>query len=145
MFIGKYYHRLESKGRVSLPVKFRDAFASGAVITRGLDGCLAIFDQEKWKQTTSEIENLIQTKKANRDYVRFITNDAQELEIDGQGRIRIDESLQERAKLSKEIVFVGTLDHVEVWDRETYHTYSETLEKTIEEQVEKIATVSGDR
>lgn len=138
MYIGRYYHRLETKGRVSLPVKFRDSLANGAVITRGLDGCLAIFDQEKWKTKLAEIENLSQTKKANRDYIRFVTNDAQELEIDGQGRIRIEESLQTRANLSKEVVFVGTLDHVEIWDRETYHTYSEQIEKTIEEQVEHI-------
>lgn len=138
MYVGRYYHRLETKGRVSLPVKFREKLLVGAIITRGLDGCLAIFDQEMWKKKLHEIENLSQTKKVNRDYVRFVTNDANELEIDGQGRIRIDEQLQQRAKLQKEVVFVGSLDHIEIWDKQTYATYMESVESTIEEDVENI-------
>lgn len=139
MYIGRYYHRLESKGRVSLPVKFREHFQSGSVITRGLDGCLAIFDQEKWQSKLKEIQNLPQTKKANRDYIRFVTNDAQELEIDGQGRIRIEEDLQALASLQKEVVFVGTLDHIEIWDKEKYANYIEDVNATIEDSVEEIA------
>ena len=138
MYIGRYYYRLESKGRVSLPVKFREKLQAGSVITRGLDGCLAIFDAESWSKKIQDIENLSQTKKANRDYIRFVTNDAMELEIDGQGRIRIEEDLQIQAHLSKEVVFVGTLDHVEIWDKDRYATYFETVNGSIEESVEKI-------
>ncbi len=138
MYIGRYYHRLESKGRVSLPVKFREKIQTGSIITRGLDGCLAIYDQETWESKLVGIKQLSQTKKANRDYIRYMTNDAQELELDGQGRIRIEETLQERGNLTKDIVFVGSLDHIEVWDKATYHTYIESVDATIESQVENI-------
>ncbi len=138
-FIGRYYHRLEAKGRVSLPVKFRERLQTGSVLTRGLDGCLAIFDQVTWGKKLSEIENLSQTKKAHRDYIRFVANDAVELEIDGQGRIRIEENLQELGHLQKDVVIVGSLDHIEIWDKETYHNYLDNLEKNIESTVEQIS------
>lgn len=138
MYIGRYYHRLEAKGRVSLPVKFREKLRSGGVITKELDGCLAIFDQESWSKKIQAIENLSFAKLAHRNYIRFLTNDAQELEIDGQGRIRIDEGLLERAGLTKEVVIVGTRDHVEVWDQAKYHEYMSHVEDGIEESAEGI-------
>lgn len=138
MYLGRYYHRLESKGRVSLPAKFRAALGDGAIITKELDHCLSIFDKDAWEKKVETIKDLEFTKQANRNYIRFLTNDAGELEVDGQGRIRIESDLLLRANIKKEVVFVGTNDHIEIWDKETYHTYIDTIEQHIEEQVETI-------
>ncbi len=138
MYIGRYYHRIESKGRVSIPAKFRKSLEQAGVITKGLDTCLAIYDQEQWEKKIAEVENLPQTKKAHRDYIRFLSNDAQELEIDTQGRILITEELKSLAKLEKEVVIVGSMDHIEIWDREKYHEYVKKLETEIESEVENI-------
>ena len=138
MYLGRYYHRLESKGRVSLPAKFREALGEGAVITKELDHCLSIFDRLAWEKKVEAIKSLEFTKQANRNYIRFLTNDAQELETDGQGRIRIEQTLLAAAHIEKEVVFVGTNDHIEIWDREAYHEYMASVEKQIEESVEKI-------
>lgn len=138
MFIGRYYHKLESKNRSSVPAKFREKLGNSGVITKGLDGCLYIFDQESWNKKISEIQKLAQTKKAHRDYIRFLTNDAQELEIDNQGRLLITEELRIGANLEKDVVFVGSFDHIEVWDQKRYHEYVEKLDAGIETQVETI-------
>lgn len=138
MYYGKYYHKVESKGRVSLPAKFREKLTTGAVVTRGLDGCLAIYDQELWQKKLGEATQFAQTKKAHREYVRFLTNDAQELEIDQLGRMKIADELKELVGIEKNVVFVGSLDHIEIWDQEKYHAYIDAVGTRIEETLEEI-------
>ncbi|HSW89740.1 MAG TPA: division/cell wall cluster transcriptional repressor MraZ [Patescibacteria group bacterium] len=138
MYIGRYYHRLEAKNRMSLPASFRKILGESGVITRGLDGCLNIFDGEHWQKQIEKIQNLSETKKANREYMRHVTNDAVEIDIDGQGRILISEDLKEAAGLVKEIVCVGSLTHIEIWDRDRYAAYVDKTEKVIEDTVETI-------
>jgi MraZ protein len=138
MYYGRYYHKVESKGRVSLPVKFREKLGDGAILTRGLDGCLTIYDEKLWQKKLEEAGLLAQTKKSHREYVRFLTNDAQEVEIDQLGRIKIADELKNLAGIEKNVVFVGSLDHIEIWDQEKYHTYIDAVSNRIEETVEEI-------
>lgn len=138
MYYGRYYHKLEGKGRVSLPVKFREKLQTGAILTRGLDGSLAIYDQELWKKKLEEANSLAQTKRAHREYIRYLTNDAQEVEIDNLGRFKLDSELQALAGIEKNVVFVGSLDHIEVWDQEKYHAYMREVSTKIESTVEEI-------
>lgn len=138
MYYGSYYHKVEAKGRVSVPAKFRDSLTEGSVITRGLDGSLYIYDFEHWQQKLEEAGHLGQTKKSHREYIRYLTNNAQEIEIDPLGRINISEELKQSVGIEKNVVFVGSLDHIEVWDQETYRTYMERVEKSIEDTVEVI-------
>jgi MraZ protein len=135
MYIGTYYYTLEAKNRVSLPASLRKMTGNEVVVTRGLDGCLFVFDLENWHKTVDAIEDLSFTKQRNRDFVRLLTNNAQQVEIDDQGRILLAEHLKTSAHLEKEIVIVGSMDRIEIWNKETYHTYS----KRIETEAENIA------
>jgi len=136
MFIGKYYHTLESQGRVSLPKKMRDQ-AKTWVITRGLDGGLFIYPEETYLIEISKLQQASMTKKTHRDLVRLFSNEAVEVSPDKQGRIALPEYLIEFANLSKEVVLVGSVSKIEVWDRERYHFYSSELENQAEEISEK--------
>lgn len=138
MYIGRYYHTIESKGRVSLPKKFRDQEQEKFIITRGFDGGLYIFPSITWATEVGSLTSRTFTKKDHRDVVRLMTNDAQEVEVDDLGRILIPEYLRDYAKLQKNIVFVGSLNKIEIWDVEQYHTYIETLEKNAESIVERV-------
>lgn len=138
MYIGKYYHRIDEKNRVSFPTKLREHLSPNAIITRGLDGCLSIFDQETWEKRLAQLSALAQTKKANREYVRFLTNDATVVEVDGQGRLRLSEELKSIGGLEKDVVFVGSLDHIEIWDQSRYHNYMEHVRDSIEDVIEGI-------
>lgn len=137
MFIGKYYHRLEDKGRLSLPKKFRDQ-ESNWVITRGLDGCLFLLRAENFEKEIQKISNSSFTKKANRDLVRLMTNEAQELTTDQNGRVNLPNYLIDFASLKKELVVVGSLDHIEIWDQEKYHHYIDQIEAKAEEIAENV-------
>ena len=70
MMTGTYYHTVESSGRVSVPVKFRELLGEHPIITKGFDGCLFLFSQAEWQKLTSSFENASVMKKANRDVVR---------------------------------------------------------------------------
>lgn len=137
MFIGKYYYKLQANSRVSLPKAFRNS-QNRWVITRGLDGCLFVFESSKFKQ---EIDHLAQrsfTKKAHRDLMRIMSNEATEVEVDNNGRVHLPEYLIEYANLKEELVIVGSFNRIEIWDREKYHNYSSQLENQAEVIAESI-------
>ena len=136
MFIGKFYHHLEEKGRLSLPKKFRE-LEENWIITRGLDGCLFLIVEDNFAESLRKIGQRSFTKKANRDLIRLMTNEAQELSVDKNGRVNLPDYLIKFANLEKEVVVVGSLDHLEIWDQNKYHHYVDQLENQAEEIAEK--------
>ncbi len=137
MFIGKYYHHLEKNQRISLPKKFRE-YARSWVVTRGLDGCLFLFKPETFQTNIESIANRSLTKKANRDLVRLMTNEATELTSDANGRVHLPEYLIEFAQLTKDVVIVGSLNRIEIWDQDRYHQYVAQLETQAEAIAESV-------
>lgn len=138
MYIGTYYHKLEAKNRLSLPAKFRSDLGNSAVVTKGLDGCLFVFDLPTWQGVIKTGLNLPFTKKNNRDFVRLLANSAVEVEIDAQGRILLTEELLKKAELSKNIVVVGSMQRIELWDEQAFRVYTESLEANAESIAESI-------
>ncbi|MBP7740916.1 division/cell wall cluster transcriptional repressor MraZ [Candidatus Woesebacteria bacterium] len=138
MFIGKFYHSLEEKGRISLPKKFRQESKSW-VITRGLDGGLFIFKEEDFEKEIAKFESRTFTNKNNRDFIRLMTNEAQTLQPDKTGRVQLPEYLIDFAKLDKSVVVVGSLSRIEVWDRDRYHNYIDGIENKTEEIAESLS------
>ena len=137
MFIGKYYYKLQANSRVSLPKAFRNN-QNKWVITRGLDGCLFIFESDSFKR---EVENLAQrsfTKKAHRDLIRIMTNEAMQATVDANGRVHLPEYLISYANLKDELVIVGSFNRIEIWNRDDYHQYSSQLENQAEIIAESI-------
>ncbi len=126
-FLGTYYHNLDEKGRVSVPKKFRQGLKEGSVVTKGLDGCLFIFPAEYWQELSQKIKNLPFGSKVARDFTRLMTYNAAPIEFDQLGRTRFPLPLANSINLHKEVVFVGALTRIEVWDRETYHQYFDQL------------------
>jgi MraZ protein len=139
MFIGTYYHTLEEQGRVSLPKTFRN-ITDQWVVTRGLDGGLFVFPADSFQEKLQKIsENHVFTKKAHRDFVRLMTNEAQAIEVDSNGRVNLPDYLIHFAHLNKDLVVVGSLDYIEIWERDLYHKYVDQLENQAEEIAEKVA------
>ncbi len=137
MFIGRYYHTVEEKGRVSLPKPFREQCQSW-VISRGLDGGIFLFPENIFHQQIQSIAQRTFTKKRDRDFVRYLTNDAYQLSIDANGRVLLPEYLKKYANLSKHVVIVGSFTYIEIWDVETYHTYIQKIESSAESISESI-------
>lgn len=128
-FVGTYYHTLEEKGRISVPKAFRAGLGAGSIVTKGLDGCLFIFSAEYWAELSNKLISLPIGKKSARDFVRLLTYNAAPIEFDNLGRTRFPEMLSESVNIKKDVVFVGTLTRIEVWDKQTYHAYFDELAK----------------
>ncbi|OEH93956.1 division/cell wall cluster transcriptional repressor MraZ [Bacillus solimangrovi] len=128
MFIGEFHHNIDQKGRLTIPVKFRDQLEGAFIVTRGLDQCLFGYPIEEWKVLEQKLKSLPLTKKDARMFTRFFFSGAAEVEIDKQGRINIPAPLREYATLEKECMVIGVSGRFEIWSKDRWHTYMEQSE-----------------
>src|SRR3990167_1461900 len=142
MFLGEYKHNIDYKGRLSVPKKFRGQLAKGSVLTKGLDRCLFLYTLEGWGLLSSRIKNLPVTARDARAFSRYLFSGATEIEFDQLGRIFIPDYLREYASLKKEVVVVGVLERVEIWDKARWVKMRRDVEMKGEEIAEKL-TGSG--
>ncbi len=117
MFSGEYNHTIDDKGRVIIPSRFRYELGENFVLTRGLDGCVCVYPKSAWDVLESKLGSLPLTNKNARLVTRFLVGGAQSCELDKQGRINVPASLREHAGLTKDVVIVGTLERIEIWDK----------------------------
>ncbi len=138
MFIGRFYHTLENKGRLAIPQSFRSRLKSGGVITRGLDGCLFLFPDSYWQKLAKKLALLPLTNSSARAFTRLLVQEATSLDLDSQGRTLIPAYLRDSINLKKQVVVAGALTRIEIWDREAYHQHLDLLAqdtKKLEEQI----------
>ncbi len=126
-FVGTYYHTLDVQGRVAVPKKFRLGLEEGGIITKGLDGCLFMYSAEYWKELSLKLRSLPLGQKTARDFLRLMTYNASTIEFDKLGRTRFPIPLADSVNIKKDVVFVGTLTRIEIWDKMTYHKYFDEL------------------
>ena len=117
MFMGEYNHTIDAKGRLIIPSKFRDSLGDEFVVTKGLDGCLFVYDNKEWSAFEEKLKSLPLTNKDARQFVRFFLAGATLAEVDKQGRILVPANLREFASLEKEVVLVGVASRVEIWSK----------------------------
>ncbi len=138
LFIGEYVHTLDSKNRIIMPSKFREDLGDSFIVTKGLDGCLTVYKMEQWKTLLEKLEQLPNTKKEARLYIRGLTAKATECLCDTQGRIQLPSFLVKEADLLKQCVFVGVADHVELWSKERWDAYYEDASATFDDIAESL-------
>jgi len=115
-FLGEFAHSLDEKGRLAIPAKFRGRFKEGAVVTRWIGECLAIFPTDEWESINADIRKRPRTDPLRLDFTHFLVAGAHDAEPDGQGRVVIPAHLREFAGLRGEAVVVGVTSHLEVWE-----------------------------
>lgn len=121
MFMGEFNHTVDTKGRTMVPSKLRDQLGSTLFVTKGLDGCITLYTQEEFEKLQEKISSLSMMNKSARTLRRLFIGSAQEIEIDKQGRILLPTPLREYAGISKDIVFVGNKDYIEIWDKQRWN------------------------
>lgn len=138
MFMGEYEHTLDAKGRVMLPVKFREELGPSFIICRGLEGCLSVYPRPAWLKLAQAIKKLHTSKGKVRAFKRFVFGSAAEVEFDRQGRVLIPPALRKYAGLTKEVTILGTGDKAEIWNRAAYAAYSEKTLSAMEDIAESL-------
>ncbi len=124
-FRGESDQTIDTKGRIILPAKFREVlrqrYESTLIVTKYPDNCLIAYPVEEWEKIEAEIRNLPTGKKEVRSLKRFFISAATDCNVDRQGRILVPPSLKQFAKLEKEIVIAGCVDHFEIWNKDLYY------------------------
>ncbi|GGH56436.1 division/cell wall cluster transcriptional repressor MraZ [Rothia aerolata] len=123
MFLGTYSPRLDEKGRLILPAKFRDELAEGLVLTRGQEHCLYVFSMREFEQVHERLRSAPISSKQSRDYIRVFLSGASDEVPDKQGRVTIPPMLRDYAGLGKELTVIGAGSRAEIWDRTTWENY----------------------
>lgn len=123
LFSGEYQHTIDAKGRVIMPVKFREALGERFVVTKGLDHNLFVFSQEEWQKFYEKLSTLPLANKSSRDFSRMFLAGAVECETDKQGRILITTPLRTYASLLKDVTIIGNGNKVEIWSTEKWNEY----------------------
>ncbi|RQD66906.1 MAG: transcriptional regulator MraZ [Tindallia sp. MSAO_Bac2] len=124
MFIGEYSHTIDTKGRLSIPARFREELGETFIATKGLDQSLFVYPMNEWKSLESKLKQLPLTNQNARAFVRFFFSGATECELDNQGRIRIPANLREHAELEKEVMVIGVGTRVEIWSQTIWSEYN---------------------
>lgn len=138
MFIGEYHYNLDDKGRLVVPISFKDIISTQVIIARGLEPCLYLYPLKEWEKLTAKLNELSFTKKHNREFTRLFLSGAYENEVDTKGRINIDNLLLEYANLKKACVLIGVGTRIEIWDKETWKDYFTSRREKLEEISEEL-------
>lgn len=138
MFVGTYTPKLDDKGRLFLPAKFRDQLEEGLMVTRGQERCLTVYGLDQFETLTAKLREASLTNKTTRSYVRMLSSGAFDQVPDKQGRISIAPLLRTYAGLQKDVVVIGALDRVEIWDPANWETYLASEEDQFSDLSEEI-------
>lgn len=139
-FKGSYRYTVDQKGRINIPAKFRKAPGTpeSYVVTRGLNGCLNVFPHEEWEKVEIKLRSLAQTDPNALYYLRATLAHAADVLVDKQGRITIPANLIKLGGFEKEVMIIGALDRMEIWEPEKFKKYLEECPGTYEEVARKI-------
>jgi MraZ protein len=138
VFLGTFTPRLDEKGRLILPAKFRDELAEGLVITRGQERCLYVFSESEFAEMHDRIRQAPVTSKQARDYLRVFLSGAHPETPDKQSRITIPQALREYAGLDRELAVIGAGSRAEIWDAEAWQTYLTEQESAFSDNEEEV-------
>ncbi|HAA08982.1 MAG: division/cell wall cluster transcriptional repressor MraZ [Syntrophomonadaceae bacterium] len=125
MFLGEYQHSLDTKGRLTIPSKFREQLKDRFVATKGLENCIFLFSQDEWRNIEAKLHSLPMTRADARSFVRFFFSGASELELDKQGRTVLPSNLREYAGIDKDIVIIGVGSRAEIWAADKWVEYNQ--------------------
>ncbi len=127
MLAGSFEHKLDNKGRLVLPARFRGELGNVVVATIGFEHCIILYTVSRWQDFEGKLNTLPSFKKSTRDLRRALFSNAMEQEIDSAGRIILPLALRNYGGINQEITVVGVDDHIEIWDTARWKEYNSSL------------------
>ena len=143
MFYGEYEHAIDTKHRLTLPARFRDALADGLVLARGIEKNIDVFPRASWDDNVARIAELDSLSREAREMKRFVFAGATPAELDGQGRVLVPPHLIAHANVGKSVVLAGVHDHIEIWDTAEWESHLRAIEGSAGDVAERLADKRG--
>ena len=141
MFLGRYAHSVDAKGRLAIPARFREELAAGVVLTRGIDRCLALYPMAAWLPLAEQVSGLPITDPDARTFRRMVFAEAADLELDAQGRILLPPELRRYAEIDRDAYVVGVNTSIELWSPARWDAQSTLMENDGAEIAQRLATL----
>jgi len=138
LFIGEYQHQLDDKGRLAIPAKFRRKLKKGAIVTKGLDGCLFLYTADEWSKLVTKLTQMPISQGNARAFARLMLAGAMTVEIDSQGRINLPNYLIKFAGLKGISIIAGLMSRLEIWSEKAWEDYKKKTEKESEKMAEAL-------
>ena len=139
MFLGTHTPKLDDKGRLTLPARYRDELRAGLMITKGQDRCLFVFPREVFEELAKKVSEAPFTNEGVRAYQRYLFSGTVEAELDKQGRVTLPANLMAKADLGRDVVVAGVGEYLEVWDRDAWRVQLDDVERRAEVVAERLA------
>jgi MraZ protein len=140
MFFGEHEYKVDEKGRVPIPPKFRQEFQDGAMLGRGVDKCVSVYTPSEWKRVADNLSSNTGAPSKRRMMDRFLFGLANEAQLDGQGRVAIPATLREYAGIVGEAVVVGANDRIEIWGKDLWEAQKAEAEQQAWDITESLET-----
>ena len=138
MFLGTHTPRLDDKGQLIMPAKFREQLEEGVVVTRGQERCLYVFPVAEFARLADQLRQAPVTSKQARDYMRVFLSGASDEVVDRQGRFTIPANLRTYAGLTRDCAVIGAGQRIEIWEAQAWETYLNEQEQVFAEQAEEV-------
>ncbi|MDP4114856.1 MAG: division/cell wall cluster transcriptional repressor MraZ [Bacteroidota bacterium] len=143
MFRGQFKYSIDAKGRVALPAKLRKHVSEEAhesfIMTKGRDACIEIYPSDIWaKDIESKLTQLNPFLKDDSRFLRMMSQDAYDDVLDSQSRLLVPHTLLEHAKINKEVLIIGVLNKIEIWNPAVYEEYTKEATMTFEDLAAKV-------
>lgn len=139
MLLGQSDHKVDDKGRVFIPAKFRDELGAGFVVVNGFERCLYVFGEEKWAEFANKISSLPLTNTKIQKFTQKLMASASEVRPDKQGRVLISSRQREYANITAEVVINGAMTRATIWDKTEWERYSNSDEQEYENALEELS------
>jgi MraZ protein len=131
MFLGRYHHTIDQKGRLTVPVRYRDLLAAeGAYLTQGFDQNINVYPQPIFERISRRVNRLSMTDPKARLLKRLMFSNAELVVLDKTGRILIPQFIRESLNFDSEVIIVGMGDYFEIWSPELWHGQTVLMEES---------------
>jgi len=141
-FKGQAEYSVDQKGRVAIPAKMRNALNPEAkntfTVTRGFEQCIFAYPLDRWERMEAEMEELNIYRSQTRNFIRSVLMYAEEVTLDAQGRVGVPKRLLQFAGIAGDALIIGALDHIEIWNPESFHDFQAEKMEDYETLAEKV-------
>ncbi len=141
-FKGQAEFSVDSKGRLAIPAKMRNCLSPAAkgtfTMTRGFERCIFLYPLDTWELKEEQMSGLNMYSRQSRDFVRTILMWADEVSLDGQGRVSLTRALVEFAGITEKALIIGALDHIEIWNPDSFAAYLDAQPDDYETLAERV-------
>jgi len=145
LFKGHFVHTLDAKGRLSIPARLRKYISAEAdnsfVMIQGIDRCIDLYPKDNWLLIEEKLKQLNNFDQKQQRFLRIILQNAHEDKMDGQSRILIPQTLLQHAKIENEVLLLGTLKKIELWNPKYYEEYLENSSETFEQIAQEVMRI----